>query len=109
MANKTPKTWEIWFANVKFEDDPEQVKARPVLIISNKVAYILSLKVTSKQPRSNYWGEYSLIKWKEAGLSKPSTVRISKKLRLVEKDLLRRTGRISSIDILNIMKIMNNN
>lgn len=38
-----PNRWEIWWAKVKFEDDPSQVKQRPVLVISPSEMYIISL------------------------------------------------------------------
>ena len=39
-----PSSWEIWDANVAFEDDPHTLKRRPVLVISPKDIFILSLK-----------------------------------------------------------------
>lgn len=105
---KQPHAWEIWFADVKFEDNANLSKRRPVLVLSNNIVYILSLKITSKPPRDNYYGEYELVKWKEAGLDKPSTVRISKKLKLFERDFSFKIGRLAPIDILNIMKFLNN-
>ncbi len=105
--NKQPAQWEIWFADVRFEDAPNLSKRRPVLVLFNNVVYILSLKITSKAPRNSYYGEYVLLKWKEAGLDRQSTVRISKKLKLVERDFVYKIGRLAPIDILNIRKFLN--
>lgn len=93
--------WEVWFADVKFEDSDE-VKQRPVVIVENHTAYILALKVTGHEPRKNYPGEYRLKFWREAGLAKPSTVRISKKLYLEDRDLNRCLGRLHPYDIIQI-------
>lgn len=101
-----PAAWEVWFANVRFEDQPHISKKRPVLVVDNRFVYILSLKISSQPPRDNCFGEYQLLKWQEAGLNKPSTVRISKKLKLVEKDFVHKIGRISTIDIINIRKYL---
>lgn len=108
IMTKRPEPWEVWFANVRFEDDPTLSKSRPVLVISDHKVCILSLKITSKPPRNNFYGEYALLKWQEAGLDKQSTVRISKKLKLVERDFSYRIGRLAPIDILNVIKILKN-
>ena len=81
MQNK----WEIWLAKVKFEDDVSVVKQRLVLVISETDAYILSLKMTGAAPREDYPGEYKVLQWKKAGLTKPTTIRTSKKLKLFQK------------------------
>lgn len=101
-----PNKWEIWYAKVKFEDDPTQVKSRPVLVISPEKCYILSLKITGTAPRGGYSGEYALLKWKEAGLNKQSTVRASKRLRLVSTDFIHKIGRLHPVDIIAIQKII---
>lgn len=101
-----PNEWEVWNAKVKFDDDLTQIKLRPVLVISNYGNCALSLKITSHAPRAEFCGEYSLIKWSEAGLHRQSTVRTSKKLCLVESDFVHKIGRLHPVDILEIMKIL---
>ncbi len=81
-----PHPWEVWWADVAFEDAPHIRKRRPVVVLDHQNAIVLSLKVTSHTPRSQFAGEYALAYWQEAGLSKPSTVRITKLLRLRETD-----------------------
>lgn len=97
--------WEIWLADVKFEDSDE-VKQRPVVIVEENVAFILALKVTSHKPREKFRGEYSIKFWSEAGLHKESTVRISQKLHLEKKDLSRRLGRLHPSDIIQIQTFL---
>ena len=99
------RKWEIWLANVKF-DDSDEVKQRPVVIVENNIAFILALKVTSHTPRKGFYGEYALKYWQEAGLNKESTVRISQRLKLEEHDLNRRLGRLHSSDILQIQSYL---
>lgn len=101
----TIKQWEVWMAKVRFEDMPEEIKIRPVVITDAGEVYVIALKVTSHPPR-NVWGEYPLVFWQSAGLSKPSTVRISKRLRLEERDLVRKLGRLHPMDIIAIQGIM---
>jgi len=100
----TIRAWEVWLANVRFEDQPT-IKRRPVVITSAGTVFVLGLKVTSHAPR-NEWGEYELLEWKYAGLQKPSTVRISKQLRLRHTDMVHRLGALHQIDIINIQNII---
>lgn len=103
----TIKPWEVWFAAVRFEDSP-QIKNRPVVVTSSGAIYVMALKVTSHVPR-NEWGEYALQHWQAAGLNKPSTVRIGKRLRLQQSDMVHRIGKLHPLDILNIQRIIAGN
>lgn len=93
--------WEVWWARVKFEDS-EEVKKRPVIIYDNKVTYIVSFKVTSHEVRKNFKGEYEIIKWQKAGLAKPSVVRLSRMLKMLESDFIEKIGDLDDIDIYGI-------
>ena len=96
--------WDIWIAKVEFEGGTGS-KIRPVLIIDGTRCYVLSLKITSHVPRSQFSGEYQIIEWKEAGLMKPSTIRISKQLNLPADSFVKRIGRLTELDRLNVLKI----
>ena len=96
--------WDIWIAKVEFEEGTGS-KIRPVLIIDGTRCYVLSLKITSHVPRSQFLGEYQIIEWKEAGLMKPSTIRISKQLNLPTDSFVKRIGRLTELDRLNVLKI----
>lgn len=100
-----PDKWEVWSASVKFEESIER-KQRPVVIIKPGTAVCISLKVTSHPPRENCIGEYPLKKWKEAGLYKPSTVRVSKVIELTSNDFAGKIGRLHPIDILALQNIL---
>ncbi|MBQ0101085.1 MAG: PemK family transcriptional regulator [Lachnospiraceae bacterium] len=101
-----PDKWEIWNAKVKFEDDPNTVKERPVLVIDKSNCFLISLKITSHEPREQCYGEYQIIKWQEAGLSEESTIRCTKRLMLVETDFLNHRGTLQPIDISNIRALL---
>lgn len=103
----TINPWEVWLAAVRFEDS-SQIKRRPVVVTSSGQVYVLALKVTSHVPR-NEWGEYALHQWREAGLDAASTVRIGKRLRLQQSDLVHKIGKLQPLDILNIQRIMAGN
>lgn len=94
--------WEVWFANVRFEDETG-TKDRPVIITESGTVFVLALFVTSHVPRNN-WGEVELIKWQYAGLNRPSTVRVTRQLELLESDLRKRIGKLHPIDILQIQR-----
>lgn len=96
--------WDIWVARVEFEEGTGS-KIRPVLIIDGTRCYVLSLKITSHIPRSQFPGEYQIIEWKEAGLLKPSTIRISKQLNLPAESFVKKIGRLTELDRFNVTRI----
>ncbi len=89
--------YEIWDANVKFEDSND-VKQRPVLIWNN-TAFVAAYKMTGTD-RGNNKDEYRVEYWKEAGLDKPTAIRIVKPLKLNENDLVKKRGNLDPRDIL---------
>lgn len=97
--NAEPQPWEVWWAEVAYEDAPKEKKLRPVIVIEKGTVAVLSLKVTTHPPREEFWGEYALQKWREAGLHKPSTVRISKILNLRLSDFGEKIGVLHIVDI----------
>ena len=100
--------FEIWDAKVEFEDEPGKSKTRPVLIDSDGDMYILAYKITGTPPRPNFTGEYSIKFWKEAGLKKPSTVRLNRIVNIPKENLIRYRGHLQLIDVRQVIKILNN-
>lgn len=96
----TVKKWEIHWAFVKFEDSDE-IKRRPVLIIKESRAAIVSLKMTGTNRGDNV-REYCIVDWAKAGLSKSTSVRLDKILYLQESDLDGKIGELQEIDKLRI-------
>ena len=76
-----------------------------VLIIDGTRCYVLSLKITSHIPRLQFPGEYQIIEWKEAGLLKPSTICISRQLNLPAESFVKKIGRLTELDRLNVTRI----
>lgn len=103
-----PQKWEVWWAKVKFEDEPDIIKIRPVIVFDNKKAYIISFKVTGQMPRQNFPGECVLQKWQEAGLTTVSVVRLSKQLQLISDDFVNKIGELTIKDIMAIKLILMN-
>ncbi len=84
--------YEIWQAKVKFEDSNE-VKERPVLIWNDQAYIIIAYKMTGTD-RGDNSEEYRIQYWKEAGLTKPTSIRIKKLLQLEKQDLLYKIGEL---------------
>lgn len=105
MAGKFRK-WEIWTANIKFEETSE-VKARPVVIVNKDGnLYAYTAKITSHNARK-VDGEYSIQFWSEAGLKKPSVIRLSQMYHLHEDDLNYYVGRLKTADINGVITMLN--
>ena len=90
--------YDIWQAKVKFEESDE-AKERPVLIWNNQVL-LVAYKMTGTD-RGDDQDEYRIRYWKEAGLTKPTSVRLRKVLRLEKGDLLYKIGELDKRERLN--------
>lgn len=83
--------YEIWRARVRFEESDE-VKERPVLIW-NQQAFLIAYKMTGTN-RGDGQEEYRIRYWREAGLSKPTSIRLRKVLKLTEDDMVEKIGEL---------------
>lgn len=114
MTNKTiePQLYDVWQIPFEYEDQPGIFKKRPVIIggvdTESVEIFLLSIKVTSHPPRSNYVGEVPILDWKDAGLSKPSTARCSHIVRLPKSFFQGklRYGHLSDRDAQAIEKVL---
>lgn len=88
--------WDIWWANVKFRESGEE-KRRPIIILDDRTAFVLSLYVTSSSPRPGY-SDYVVQDWEMAGLPKQSTIHLDERLRIEPERILTKIGRISQRD-----------
>ena len=99
-----PQLYEVWRLPFEFDDKPGVFKNRPVIVGAIEEdaveVFIVSVKVTSHPPRSDFLGEVELRDWKEAGLAKPSTARCSHVARLPRHFFKgrRRYGKLSERD-----------
>ena len=96
------KKWDVWLARMKFENSAE-IKARPVLVLDDSRVFALSLKMTSQ---GKYSDCYAVSRWKEAGLTKPTYVRLSKYVRLNNDDFIHKIGELHDEDIINLMRLL---
>lgn len=79
---RCPRPGDVWKLDFAYEEDPSISKKRPVVVavVQESADRAVVVKVTGHGPRREFPGEIRLADWKEAGLSKPSTVRCSKSL-----------------------------
>ncbi|MBO4552552.1 MAG: type II toxin-antitoxin system PemK/MazF family toxin [Candidatus Methanomethylophilaceae archaeon] len=94
--------WSIWWAEVFFEDDPDVSKIRPVVILEDRIAVCVSLKVTSKV--HNDATHVILEQWESAGLTSPSWVDMSRVLNIPESCFKEKIGTLDQCDILSILR-----
>lgn len=90
----------MYIANVPYED-MAQSKICPVVILSDSFLVIDCLKMISKPACQS---EYTLKEWKYAGLRKPPTVRLSKRIELDCSSFIKKVGSLHPLDIIEIQK-----
>jgi len=105
--------WDIWVADFRYEDQPEQSKRRPVLLldVSADGSDVLLAKITTvtderRMRKNKVWGEYELLDYEKAKLDKPSIVRLSKTIVIPPDKLEYKIGRLQARDVLNIQKLL---
>jgi len=102
------KKWEIVLVPFPFSD-LSSAKRRPALIVSpdlyNTGKDIVIAYITSQMNISPRFGDYNLQKWKEAGLPKPSKVRM--KFATLDKSIIvKKLGKLEKEDSEEIEKIL---
>lgn len=88
--------WEVWWAYVKYRESDTE-KKRPIIILEDGTAFVIGLYVTSSSPRPGY-DDYVMQDWKDAGLSKQSTVHLDERLKLEPEKIQTKIGRVSNRD-----------
>ena len=102
------KKWDIILVPFPFTD-LSSAKRRPALIVSpdtyNAGKDVVIAYVTSQVSSPPRFGDYKLQKWKEAGLPKPSLVRM--KFATIDKTIIvKKLGKLEEIDSEEIEKIL---
>lgn len=96
---------EVWLAKFPFEEDPSKFKMRPVVVLDkDNVVGILSVKVTTHEPRKSDPYDTDIVYWDEAGLRVASTARVSKTMRLDESRFKFQLGNLRLEDLQEIQK-----
>lgn len=80
---------QIWLTYLKFVDKPTVGKVRPVVILgSADESMFFAAKVTSSPPREDGY-DVIIRKWADAGLRKPSSIRVDFVFEIPKHELLR--------------------
>lgn len=97
---------EVWSAWVGYEDQPNEGKYRPVLVIdvNHEHAVVMSVPFTSTEPRDEY--DIEVFDWSEIPLDHMSTARISKTIVIPISDFRKKLGRVSDDDWDNITDLL---
>lgn len=99
------KKFDIYWYSFKYEDDLRIVKTRPVLVLDEDIIIPVAKITSTLDIRTK--SDYTIVNWKESGLTKPSVIRFDKKELVIksalsEKDYI---GHLSEEDIQNITKL----
>ena len=100
--------YDIILIDFPFEDKSGG-KVRPALLLPNQSAMLIGAKITSKLDKYNSDNDYKVVKWKKAGLLKPSVVRLDKLFKTSSEHVIKVIGHLDDVDISNIKNILKNN
>lgn len=92
------KAWEVWYAKFPYEENHNEVKFRPVIVLDADTLEVLSVKVTSHEIRDEDPFDTPIKYWKECGLKKPSVARVSKTMILTSDRFDNKKGELHSED-----------
>ena len=96
---------EVWFASFPLEEDQSKFKPRPVVILGIKGEEILSVKITKHDPRPKDPFDVTIIHWREAGLDRASTARVSKTMPLDKEHFAFKIGEMYPFDLKTIQEV----
>ena len=102
---KVIRPQEVWFAEFPFREDNSQSKDRPVIVLDVEEgdAKVLSMKVTSTSPRSEY--EIEIFDWALIPLAHISTADAASVRRIPKRMFRRKLGKLSDADWDNVMSL----
>ncbi len=93
---------EVWYAEFPFEDQPDVSKERPVIVldVSEETATVLSIMVTSSDPRDEF--DIEIFDWEFVPLRHRSTARVSRTMSIRTSSFRRKIGRLTDDDWDNV-------
>lgn len=93
-SDAAPAPWEIWHARFNFDD--HDYKFRPILVLAYSPGGLLAAMITSASNKLSLPLDTPLDDWQEAGLTKPSLVRVDR-IALLPPTYLDTVGRIGRL------------
>lgn len=107
MSDSSPQPWEVWHARFNFSEG-HGYKYRPIVILATRADGALVTMVTSATNKMSLPHDYLLHEWRNAGLEKPSIVRLDRIAEIPPNYLgtAGRIGRLTDKDIAAIKVIL---
>ena len=93
-SEAAPAPWEIWHARFNFDD--RGYKFRPVLVLACSPDGLLAAMITGASNKLSLPLDTRIDDWQEAGLTKPSLVRVDR-IALLPPTYLGTAGRIGRL------------
>ena len=93
-SEAAPAPWEIWHARFNFDD--RGYKFRPVLVLTCSPDGLLAAMITGASNKLSLPLDTPIDDWQEAGLTKPSLVRVDR-IALLPPTYLGTAGRIGRL------------
>ena len=93
-SEAAPAPWEIWHARFNFDD--RGYKFRPVLVLACSPDGLLAAMITGASNKLSLPLDTPIDDWQEAGLTKPSLVRVDR-IALLPPTYLGTAGRIGTL------------
>ncbi|WAH36347.1 type II toxin-antitoxin system PemK/MazF family toxin [Alicyclobacillus dauci] len=108
------KVGDIYSIRVEFEEDPQQAKIRPVVILyiddNEKPVVAFVHPITSKAPQDppKYHDNFKveIRHWREAGLRKPSWVKSNRVIQIDVKAFITYIGHMNDTDLLRLLELL---
>ena len=93
---------EVWLAKFPFDEDESLTKNRPVIVldVDGDECTVLSMKVTSRKPYSEF--EIEIFNWAEIPLDHLSTADASSVKLIPKSNFYKKIGRLSDDDWDNV-------
>ena len=96
---------DVWFVNFPLEDDSSKFLDRPVVVLDVEKLEVLSVKVTTSEPRDIDEYDTPIVYWQEAKLKFKSTARVAKTIYVPKYMFRRRIGTLHSDDLQQIQEL----
>ncbi|MCM3616661.1 type II toxin-antitoxin system PemK/MazF family toxin [Sutcliffiella horikoshii] len=104
---------QIYYINKEYDDDPEQSKRRPAIIVdideeNNKVYTLVATTSKGKKNPETYHDQFKhpIYNWRRAGLTEPSWALCLTQLELHQSALLEYVGELEDQDYDRLLDFM---
>lgn len=93
---------EVWFVGFPFEENPNEILNRPVIVLDEDSLGVLSVKITKHKVRIEDPYDTPILYWNQAHLKFSSTARVSKVITLKPEAFITKIGDLHPDDLKNI-------